>query len=265
MTLAVGLECYVLGSSPCSGKGFCWTQGELEEAINNTVAATVFDEEGRAIIRDLLATVPETEFKQEELERVLEPQQYMEDWRVGEALAECYLVEHRNCFFPWPDSRDERKEGSSLPGADLVGFQAADGGDRFAFGEVKTSQEDKSPPQAIYGRTGLKKQLEDLRDNKKVRDSLMRYLGYRAQGSNWQKRYQAASKRYLTNSSDVLLYGVLVRDIAPDEKDLKARVETLADSCPYGTEIELLALYLPNGQISELFNKTFAAIDGGAS
>lgn len=265
MTLTAGSECYALGEKPCSGKGISWTQEELDDAIGNPVAAVVFDEEGKADIHDLLATVADTEFEHEGLERVLEPPQDVEDWRVGEALAECYLVEHRECFFPWPDGRDERKEGSSLPGADLVGFQADANGDRFSFGEVKTSQEDNHPPQAMYGRTGLKKQLEDLRDNQKIRDGLMKYLGYRARGASWQSRYQSASKRYLANSSDVSLYGMLVRDVDPHEDDIRVRVRKLSQDCPGGTQIELLGLYLPSGQISELAAKALAAISGGAS
>jgi len=265
MTLAVGSECYALGENPCSGKGISWTQDELDDAMSDPVAAVVFDDEGKADIGDLLATVADTEFKHEELERILEPPQEVENWRVGEALAECYLVKHRDCYFPWPDGRDERKEGSSLPGADLVGFQPDAKGDRFTFGEVKTSQQDKYPPQAMYGPTGLKKQLVDLRDNRKIRDGLMKYLGHRAKGASWQGRYQSASKRYLANSSDISLYGVLVRDVAPHKDDVRVCVEELAEDRPDGTEIELLGLYLPDGQISELANKALSAIDGGAS
>ena len=169
----------------------------------------------------------------------------VEDWRVGEAIAEAYLTDHRSCRFPWPDGRDERKGGSSLPGADLVGFGIDRDGDCFAFGEVKTSREGRYPPGTMHGRTGLKRQLEDLRDSDAIRDDRVRYLAHRAGSASWRARFQRAVVRYLGNSSDVQLYGVLVRDVEPHKDDLRLRVDELRAGCPEGTCIELLALYLP--------------------
>jgi hypothetical protein len=91
-----------------------------------------------------------TDIKLSRVTWIPENQKVPEEWRVGEALAEAYLVAHRTCKFPWPDGRDARKAGSSLPGADLVGFQQHGGTDRFAFGEVKTSGEIRYPPGAMY-------------------------------------------------------------------------------------------------------------------
>ena len=164
---------------------------------------------------------------------------------MGEAIAETYLTDHRSCSFPWPDGRDERKSGSSLPGADLVGFGIDDDGDCLAFGEVKTSSEQSYPPGAMYGRTGLKQQLEDLRDEEAIRDDLVRYLGHRAGSAPWRARFERAASRYLQNTSDIQLYGCLVRDVEPHQDDLRVRVGRLAGACPEGTRIELLALYLP--------------------
>jgi hypothetical protein len=158
----------------------------LNDALTNTVAAVVFDDSGMDELSILLESVIETNFEKEELKRILESQDEMEPWRVGEGLAECYLKDHRDCCFPWPDSRDERKTGSCLPGADLVGFKSTGDVIRFTFGEVKTSGENQYPPQAMYGRTGMKKQLEDLRDQVTIRDDLVKYLGYRAKRSSWE-------------------------------------------------------------------------------
>ena len=80
------------------------------------------------------------------------------------AIAEVYLTDHRSCQFPWPLGRDERKSSSSLPRADLVGFRTDESGNALAFGEVKTSSEANYPPRVMYGETGLRKQLENLRD-----------------------------------------------------------------------------------------------------
>ena len=265
MTVAAGTDCYNLGTNPCTGKGVSWTKNELDDAINDPVAGIVFDDEGTADLDALLSSVADTEFAHEELARVLAPADSVEDWRVGEAIAESYLTEHRDCFFPWPDGRDKRKTGSSLPGADLVGFHVDGIGDRFSFGEVKTSHQNVHPPGTVYGRTGLKKQLEDLRDDKSIRDGLMKYLGYRAVTALWRGRYEAASKRYLENNSDIQLYGVLVRDVKPHENDVRSRVEKLAEGCPSGSNVELLAVYLPRGEISNLADKALAVSQGGAS
>lgn len=265
MTVAVGASCYRIGSSPCKGTGLAWTNGELDDAIFGPVAALVFDDAGKADIATLLAGVAETEFAQDGLAEVLSDPDDIEDWRVGEAIAETYLTDHRSCTFPWPDGRDERKARSSLPGADLVGFQTDEYGDRFAFGEVKTSSEAKYPPGAAYGPKGLKQQLEDLRDKRPIRDRLMKYLGHRAGTAVWRDRYRAASRRYLANSSDVQLFGVLIRDVGPHEDDVRVRVDKLAIACPDKTVIELLALYIPPGNIAKLSAKALAAKAGGCA
>ncbi len=263
--IAEGNQCYTRGSSPCIGLGLSWSGAELDAAIVGGVADVVFDNEGAADIAAILASVAETEFEQTELARVLANPDKIEDWRVGEAIAETWLSDHRSCTFPWPDGRDERKSGSSLPGADLVGFQADGSGDRFVFGEVKTSAENNYPPQAMYGRTGLKQQLEDLRDQVEIRRDLVKYLGHRAGTAAWRPRYEAASKRYLANTSDVQLFGVLVRDVEPHEDDVRIRVDKLAVDCPEGTGIELLAIYLPAGSVAHLAAKTLATRAGGSA
>ncbi len=265
MTVAEGETVYNEGSAPCSGVGLAWSENDLNDAMNGPVAAVLFDDEGRADIEGILTGLAETEFEQKGLRRVLSGPDSIEDWRVGEAIAETYLTDHRNCCFPWPDGRDERKSGSSLPGADLVGLHADDQGDCLAFGEVKTSSEAKHPPGAMYGRTGLKQQLEDLRDSASIRDGLFKYLAYRARGAAWIERFKQAGKRYFTNKSDVQLYGFLVRDVDPHKNDVRVRVEKLGKDCPEGTRIELLALYLPEDSIKRIGNAAVATRAGAAS
>lgn len=250
--LAEGTIVYHLGGSPCSGTGLAWSNDDLDSAMDGAVASILFDDEGTKDVESILSALADTEFAQEELRRILSGPETVEDWRVGEAIAEAYLTKHRSCHFPWPDSRDERKSGSSLPGADLVGLSTDDEGCCLAFGEVKTSSDADYPPGTMYGRTGLKAQLEDLRDSRVIRDDLLKYLGYRAVQAPWQQSFEAASKRYLRNSSDVQLYGVLIRDVPPHADDLRVRVNALAKDCPKGTRLELLALYLPIGSIDGL-------------
>ncbi len=189
------------------------------------------------------------------MDAILDSDGPLEDWRVGEAYGEAYLTGHKRCFFPWPDKWDERKSGSSLPGADLAGLQ--DTGKkklpfRFAFGEVKTSHVENYPPGAMHGRTGLKQQMEDLRDSDSIRNDLFRYLMMRAQNATWKPKWESAAKRYLADRNDVAIVGVLIRDVPPDERDLKARSTGLANGHPAKMHIELLAIYLPSESIAEL-------------
>ena len=262
MSVAEGETVYSHGSPPCSGVGLAWSDEELDAALSGSVAEVLFDDEGKADIEEILSSLADTDFEQEGVKRILQDPEDIEDWRVGEAIAETYLTDHRACYFPWPDGRDERKSGSSLPGADLVGFGTDSDGDCFAFGEVKTSSEAQYPPGSMYGRTGLKQQLEDLRDSETIRDGLFIYLGHRAGTAPWKPRFEAASKRYLKNSSDVQHYGVLVRDVPPHADDLRVRVHDLAENCPEGTSIELLALYLPEDRIDGIGKNAIAKRKG---
>ncbi|MDY6823972.1 MAG: hypothetical protein SWH68_09320 [Thermodesulfobacteriota bacterium] len=263
MTLVSGTIEYMLGKSPVTGCGFSYSATELDIALSGPVAEVVFDDSGKVDIAALLAGLAETEFEKGEVERILSDTKPPEDWRVGEAIAESYLIHQKDCFFPWPDGRDERKSGSSLPGADLVGFQSNGTDDFFAFGEVKTSAEDKYPPGAMHGRTGLKQQLEDLKDDVKIKDDIFRYLGFRAQQSAWEDRFKRAAKNYIQSKTNVRVFGFLVRDVEPNQDDLRARVAKLAKDQHADMVIELLALYLPQDSIGQLSNKVLRSRNGG--
>ncbi len=265
MTVALGEAVYSAGDPPCTGLGLKWSGEEFDAALGGPVAAVLFDDEGKADIEEILRGIVETAFEQDGLRQVLAEPGRIEDWRVGEAIAETWLTGHRDCRFPWPDGRDERKRGSSLPGADLVGLQTDALGDCLAFGEVKTSSEAGYPPGAMYGRGGLKQQLEDLRDSTSIRDDLFRYLGHRAKGADWMERFQRAGKRYLANKSDVRLFGFLVRDVSPHRDDVRVRVDSLGQGCPDGTRIELFALYVPVGRLEGIGDAAVSARAGAES
>ena len=264
MSIATGTIEYTLEASPVSGCGVSWSIDELDAALSGPVLKVVFDDSGKADISALLSGLTETDFEKSQVERILADNKPPEDWRVGEALAESYLVHQRDCFFPWPDGRDERKTGSSLPGADLVGFKNDDGEDYFAFGEVKTSAENTYPPGTMYGRTGLKQQLEDLKDSTAIKDDLVKYLGYRASVAAWKSQYQGAAKKYIKSKTNVRVFGFLVRDVEPHQDDLRARVNRLAKDAHADMKIELLAVYLPAGSISTLSSKVTTYRKGSA-
>ncbi len=215
MKVSAGMVVYSLGKIPCSGVGLQWSNDELNHAMDERVAAIVFDDKGTANIDDILAGLVGTDFSQEQLRRTFERIKEVDVWRIGEATAQAYLTDHRSCSFPWMTAWDEKKRGASMPGADLVGFGRDTNGDCFAFGEVKTSQEDKYPPRVIYGYTGLKKQLENLRDSEEIRRDLVLYLSHRAKHATWHTQFKSATKRYINNTSDVQIYGILIRDVQP--------------------------------------------------
>ncbi|UCH96864.1 MAG: hypothetical protein JSV88_08430 [Candidatus Aminicenantes bacterium] len=264
MTIPYGTEIYNLNYLHVSSQGVYYSSRELNSCLEGPVSKTLFDNEGTDILRTLLSGVAETNFEHENVKRILYSKQESERWRVGEALAESYLVAHRNCFFPWPVSRDKKKERASLPGTDLVGFQEATERDnRFAFGEVKTSEQEKYPPSVMYGQHGLKHQLEDLCSNVSTRDTLVKYLAHRAQGSSWVRQYKDSAKRYLANNLDVSLFGIMVRDVDPHTDDLFALTRNLAEISSPPLSVELLALYLPAGSIENLSSKVRAVAQEG--
>lgn len=262
---SAGTPCYSVAKHPVCGTGWTFSAREFYHAQKGPITKLINDEAGRSELRGLLSQLPETDFEPTVVERILRRPKKALNWRVGEAWGEAYLTKHRNCHFPWPDGRDERRANSSLPGADLVGFQKHGPDDyRFAFGEIKTSAEFKHPPGVMHGQNGLRNQIEYLRDTEDARDGLMRYLGHRAKSSAWFTKFQAAVKRYLKSSSDIALFGILVRDVSPNENDLRASVETLSETVPSPTFIELLALYFPAGSIASLGSPTIAKKGGVA-
>lgn len=255
---------YSLGENPVSGCGFSISEAELEAALKGPVSEIVFDKTGKTIVKDLLEGLAETEFDKKQIEEILLNSKSPENWRVGEAMAEAYLVEQNNCFFPWPDGRDERKSGSSLPGADLVGFQTIGIENYFAFGEVKTSEEETYPPGAIYGRTGLKKQLEDLKESLKIKNDLVIYLCHRAVNSDWKLCFDDAAKKYIQDKNNVKIFGVLVRDVQPHHGDLETRVNSLSKDPKANMQIKLFAMYLPQNSIQSLSDRVVNDDSGGS-
>lgn len=121
VTLAQGEAVYSTGDPPRSGLGLKWSGKELDAALDGPVGAVLFDDEGKARIEEILSGIVETAFEQDGLCRVLADPGDIKDRRVGQAIPETWLTDHRDCLYPRPGGREERKRGSSRPGADLVG------------------------------------------------------------------------------------------------------------------------------------------------
>lgn len=265
MKMSAGNECYQADAPPVKARGASYTDAELDEALSGPVSHILWDDTGTADLQSILAAVVTTEFSKENLNRVLTNRAVPENWRVGEGLAEAFLVEQRDCEFPWPAGRDLKNPSASPAGTDLVGFQkttVSENVHRFSFGEVKTSEQETWPPSVMDGRHGLTKQLEDLRDSRDVKDSLVKYLGHHANGASWFPHYRSAAARYLADPCDASLFGVLVRDVEPRREDLANRAAVLAAGCPTGTTIELRAVYLPKKTIGSLAQRAIAARGG---
>ncbi len=233
--------------------GFSLSPGEVEVALQDRVVSALRDDAANAEIEQLLGTLATTQFASDTLRSALTATRDIPDWQVGEALAEAYLEDHYDCSFPWPMSRDARNPRASLQGTDSVGFQRHGTSHRIAFGETKTSTDTNCPPGVWNGRSGLKKQLEGLRDSTEIKSHIVvRYLCIRANGASWRPIYEAAAARYLANPCDVALFGVLVRDTVPSEQDVSSRAKSLSQGSPADTAIHIVVIYLPAGQIPKL-------------
>ena len=264
--IALGKECYHEKNGAIHGYGRKWSEDDLSTALYNEVASLVYDDAGNEHIKSILEKVVTTDFDKTELEKVLAISDSIEDWQVGEAIAECYLTQHCNCLFPWPDGRDVRRPKSNLPGADLVGFIGKHEETRFVFGEVKTSAQEKWPPQVCCGRSGthgLGAQVKDLCREESIKFQIFKYLGFRADTSDEQ--FQNATKHFLKDRNDVHIIGFLVRDVESNADDLKKPLEDISGICPSKTMVEFFALYLPNGKIKTLAETVVNARNGGVS
>ncbi len=253
--IAKGRRCYAEQQQQIRAEGLTLTPLEVESSLRHQISRILFDDAGKERISQTLNGIATTEFEAEQLREILDQPPVLNDWQVGEALADAWLSEHRACRFPWPSSRDLRNRNASPAGADLVGFHLQKGAYRLAFGEIKTSTETRYPPQVVTSRHGVVRQLETLRDDRATKHQLFIYLAHRASQSDWYAPFQQAAKRYLQNEADVALFGILVRDVSPNINDLQKRVAKLAKGCPKETSIELLAFYLPLGTIPTLVQR----------
>lgn len=261
MPMPVPQISYDTGTPPVIAHGLSYDDGQVGEILSGPVKEILQDTEGNDELQELLGSVVSTEFEQEGLRQALIDETVPDNWRVGEAIAEAFVADKGNCVFPWPTGRDLKNPNASPAGCDLTGFQPVNDAElpyRFAFGEVKTSEENKAPPSVM---TSLGNQLFGLRDKRQVKDALLRYLGLHAVRAPWEPMFKSAAKRYLSsNTTDVAVYGVLVRDIAPSVADIAGRAKALVANCPQQTDIEMYALYLPLNAISTLSDRAQAVM-----
>lgn len=258
MPVAKGAEVYNADALPVLARGYSYCQADLDVARAERLKGVRNDELGRDALAELYSGLDLTDFGSQNVAEALQPipeEEQSKGWREGESLAEAWLVDHKQCKFPWPFNRDLRHHRAGLPGAELVGFTGETNEEaRFAFGQVKTSKELRNPPKVVNcGDKSLINQLLQLRDDIKIKKTVVDYLAYRANaGAEWGTTFRAAASRYFNSGTmEVAIFGVLVRDVEPAAADLAIAATSLCSGCSSSTRVEFCGLYLPAGSIPD--------------
>ncbi len=211
-------------------KGVSVTETECLEYLQGAVKDNLIDREEREdTLEKLRALQTETGFRASQQLLIdiqtLESEDVNERvFRIGEAYAEIILEEHFSCRFHWNELRDARNPKGNKTGADLVGFIEANGEILFLFGEVKTSSENRRPPQVMTYSNGIENQLLDLYTNSIKRRILISYLENKARlfpkGHQFRRDLDKSIRNYYSENNKYQLIGVLVRDIESNEQDV---------------------------------------------
>ena len=143
-----------------------------------------------------------------------------------------------------------KNPNACLPGADLVGFIEQNGTIHLVLGEVKTSSDQKNPPAVMRGPKGLVRQLHGLGSDLSMICDLLYWLLVRCKDKDdarFEELFDSAVSSLLDSKSDIAfaLFGVLVRDTAPSEMDLKKGGKTLSKKLSSSQTCQLAAIYLP--------------------
>ncbi len=235
--------------------GLSVSETECIEHLQGAVKDNLIDRDEREdTLKNLRALKAETGFRA--CEQLLIDIQTLENedvdervFRIGEAYAEIILEEHFSCRFHWNELRDARNPKGNKTGADLVGFIEANGEILFLFGEVKTSSEDRRPPQVMTNRDGIENQLLDLYRNSNKRLILISYLKNKARlfptGHQFRNDLDESIRNYYSENNKYQLIGVLVRDIDSNEQDVLPSYDRLKRNILEPIGLQLLTLYVP--------------------
>ena len=223
----------------------------LDTYLPNRVSARCYDIEGKSTLHKRFDGLAKTGFDDRIISEIIEGEDgKIQFWKIGESLAECYLEDNYEVRFHYNSSRDAKNPKSSLTGADIVGFIGINGDTVFLFGEVKTSKEEKYPPHVWYGRSGMKRQLERIKDKADTRSNLIRWLMFKSEGFSEEHRIQkdidtALAHYTKSRRTKFRIAGVLVRDVKPNLADLEGRYKSLSTGLNKNMFLDLLAIYLP--------------------
>ena len=239
--------CFSSNEGQVSWIGKCVeNETEFKAFLTGPTRSRIFDEEQHTRYEADLRALTTTGMASDTITRLLASEPEKESWEIGEALAECLLEEERGVKFPWNSDRDKRTPKASLPGADLVGFIENGEEAVLVLGEVKTSSDTNNPPQVMKGKSGMIHQLDNLAMDISAHNCLLKWLHPRCVNTDLWPLFQKAVSKYLESGGRAIkLIGMLMRDTAPNELDLKNRAKSLARNVSYPTEVELDAWYLP--------------------
>lgn len=244
-----------IDSAFCGYDGVSFDESETRDLLSGKVKGVLVDRPQRQEMLTILQTLQQdTGFQQsptllQDIQALQNENVDEQTFRVGEALAEVVLQEHFSCRFYWNELRDTRNPKGNKTGADLVGFIEAGNEVLFLFGEIKTSSEQKSPPQVMTNPEGIEHQLKDLYQDPKKRLILISYIQNKIPlvgNEDFKSDFEKAIRNYYQQAAGkYLLYGVLVRDTEVNEKDIKPSYEKLKEEILGPIGLKLLAIYVP--------------------
>lgn len=229
-----------------SFQGILFLENKFVEYLGERVKDRFLDTQWtNELVERAKEALQDTGFDMGHLEEILTNSEEEDNWRIGECLAECVLEDHFSARFDYNNSRDAKNPNGNDTGADLVGLYSDEQDIIFLFGEVKTSKDIETPPNVLYGKTGMIKQLETLRDEEGKRNSLIRWIWSKAvasHGSEFHEKCAIALRNYMVDKK-LKLVGVLVRDTEVHKRDLYSRARSLNENIPDGLQIELISIY----------------------
>lgn len=216
---------------------------ECRQYFARRVSAKLAESDGTEELRQHLIELETTGFNLGGLTEQIEAAPQAKDWEIGEAFAVVALEDEHEAMFPWPTGFDKRTLKASLPGPDLVGLQRRVT-PRFVFGQVKSSSENRVPPQVVSSTEDcLRNQMSNLLLRSANRQQLISWLLVRMRGTEWEAAFSEAVRRYA--DGDLWLVGVLVSGArSPNEADLTSICGGIG-SQPGKPEVHLLGFYLP--------------------
>ena len=97
----------------------------------------------------------------------------------------------------------------------------------------------------MYGRHGMTWQLDRSATQLGIQHALLQWLTFRCRTTQLRSAYENSVRRYLeSEGKDMLIVGMLLRDTAPNERDVASRAKHLS-TLPAPTRVEITAWYLP--------------------
>lgn len=236
---------------PVSGIAQCWRglniddKEEFDIYLRGPVWDRVNDAEFETDLAQDLRALATTDMATQTLKALLDTAVAPQEWEIGEAIAECLLSDEVDAVWPWNENRDRKTPKASLPGADIVGFIGEGDDTIFLFGEVKTSSHAGTPPGVMNGRSGLAHQIDTLATTPSHHFTLIKWLRARCRTDDLHARFRTAARRYLTSEGkDFAIIGVLLRDTAAHQDDLRRRGQKFGTG-PAQPRIRLDAWYTP--------------------